>query len=132
MGVLQFDVAAYRLKNEYGVEVVVEPVTIQTARWIDCGDEALLARFRDKAYENLAEDGDGQLVYLAPTRVNLNLTEERWPDIRFPATRELWIPSLLPGTLFQIILHVRTTNAHESTRIKKRGSTENTKDTEKT
>lgn len=89
VGVLQFDVAAYRLKNEYGVEVVVEPVTIQTARWIDCGDEALLARFRDKAYENLAEDGDGQLVYLAPTRVNLNLTEERWPDIRFPATREL-------------------------------------------
>jgi peptide chain release factor 3 len=28
------------------------------------------------------------LVYLAPTRVNLQLTEERWPDIRFAATRE--------------------------------------------
>ena len=36
-----------------------------------------------------AEDGDGQLVYLAPTRVNLNLTIERWPDMRFLATREL-------------------------------------------
>ena len=32
--------------------------------------------FRKKAYDNLAEDGDGQLVYLAPTRVNLNLTEK--------------------------------------------------------
>ena len=37
---------------------------------------------------NLAEDGAGQLVYLAPTRVNLQLTEERWPDIVFRKTRE--------------------------------------------
>ena len=32
--------------------------------------------FRKKAYDNLAEDGDGQSVYLAPTRVNLDLTEK--------------------------------------------------------
>ncbi len=49
----------------------------------------MFARFKEKAYENLALDGDDQLVYLAPTRVNLQLTEERWPDIRFLATREL-------------------------------------------
>jgi peptide chain release factor 3 len=49
----------------------------------------MLERLRDRAYENLALDGDNQLVYLAPTRVNLNLTQERWPDIRFLATREL-------------------------------------------
>ena len=30
-----------------------------------------------------------ELVYIAPTRVNLNLTEERWPDIEFRETREL-------------------------------------------
>jgi peptide chain release factor 3 len=89
VGVLQFDVAAYRLKDEYGVEAVVEPATVQTARWISCSDEKMLDRFRDKAYEYLAEDGDGQLVYLAPTRVNLSLAEERWPDIHFLATREL-------------------------------------------
>ncbi len=89
VGVLQFDVAAYRLKDEYGVEAVVEPVGVYTARWVACDDAKMLDRFRVKAYEHLAEDGDGQLVYLAPTRVNLNLTEERWPDIRFNATREL-------------------------------------------
>jgi len=89
VGILQFDVAAYRLRDEYGVEAIMESVTVRTARWVDCGDETLLARFRDKAYENLAEDGAGQLVYLAPTRVNLNLTQERWPEIRFLATREL-------------------------------------------
>jgi peptide chain release factor 3 len=89
VGVLQFDVAAYRLKDEYGVEAVVEPVSVQTARWVSCDDAKLLERFRVKLYENLAEDGDGQLVYLAPTRVNLGLTEERWPEIRFLTTREL-------------------------------------------
>ncbi|MGD8309418.1 MAG: peptide chain release factor 3, partial [Chromatiales bacterium] len=89
VGVLQFDVAAHRLKGEYGVDAVVEPVTVATARWVVTGDAKELKRFREKAYENLAEDGDGQLVYLAPTRVNLDLTAERWPDIRFLATREL-------------------------------------------
>ncbi len=89
VGVLQFDVAAYRLKDEYNVEAVVEAVSVQTARWVNCKDEKMLEQFKVKAFENLALDGDEQLVYLAPTRVNLGLTEERWPDIRFTATREL-------------------------------------------
>jgi len=89
VGILQFDVAAFRLKDEYGVDAVVEPVSLHAARWIRCDDPKMLERFQEKAYENLALDGDEQLVYLAPTRVNLNLTEERWPEIRFLATREL-------------------------------------------
>ncbi|TVQ87713.1 MAG: peptide chain release factor 3 [Chromatiaceae bacterium] len=89
VGMLQFDVAAYRLKDEYGVDAVVEAVGVYTARWVDCPDPKLLARFRDKAHDHLALDGNGHLVYLAPTRVNLQLTEERWPEIRFLATREL-------------------------------------------
>jgi peptide chain release factor 3 len=89
VGVLQFEVAAHRLKGEYGVEAIVEPVQVQLARWIACDDEKELKRFRDKAHDNLALDGDDQLVYLAPSRVNLSLTEERWPEIRFLATREL-------------------------------------------
>jgi len=89
VGVLQFDVAAYRLKDEYNVEAIVEPVSVQTARWVNCEDEKMLERFKIKAHDNLAMDGDSQLVYLAPTRINLGLAEERWPDIRFTATREL-------------------------------------------
>lgn len=89
VGVLQFDVAAHRLKGEYGVEAIVEPVGINTARWVECDDPRMLEQFRAKAHENLALDGNDQLVYLAPTRVNLSLAEERWPKIRFLATREL-------------------------------------------
>jgi len=91
VGMLQFDVVAYRLRNEYNVEATFENVNVQTARWVRCSDEKMLQDFKRQLQTNLAEDGAGQLVYLAPTRVNLQLTQERWPDIRFAATRETTI-----------------------------------------
>lgn len=89
VGILQFDVTAFRLKSEYNVECVYDHVPVTTARWVRCPDSKKLEEFRKKAFDNLAEDGSGQLVYLAPTRVNLNLMEERWPDVQFLATREV-------------------------------------------
>lgn len=89
VGVLQFDVTAFRLRAEYNVECVYDNVAITTARWVSSDNPEKLAEFRDKAFANLAEDGGGYLVYLANSRVNLQLTEERWPEIRFSATREL-------------------------------------------
>ncbi|MEW6645766.1 MAG: peptide chain release factor 3 [Pseudomonadota bacterium] len=88
VGVLQFDVVAYRLKDEYNVDCIFEPVTINTARWVECDDAKKLEEFKVKAHDNLAVDGSGLLTYLAPTRVNLNLTQERWPEVRFFDTRE--------------------------------------------
>jgi len=88
VGVLQFDVVAYRLKDEYNVDCIFEPVTVNTARWVECDDAKKLEEFKVKAHDNLAVDGAGLLTYLAPTRVNLNLTQERWPEVRFFDTRE--------------------------------------------
>jgi len=88
VGVLQFDVVAYRLKDEYGVEASFEPVQVATARWTKCDDAKKLEEFREKNAMNLALDAAGELVYLAPTRVNLQLAEERAPAVRFLATRE--------------------------------------------
>jgi peptide chain release factor 3 len=88
VGMLQFDVVAYRLKNEYNVDAGFENINVTTARWVSSSDQKKLADFTRQLQNNLALDGAGQLVYLAPTRVNLQLTEERWPDIRFAATRE--------------------------------------------
>jgi peptide chain release factor 3 len=87
VGMLQFDVVAYRLKDEYGVEAGFEPVQVATARWVR-GEAKKLEEFREKNAMNLALDAAGQLVYLAPTRVNLQLAQERWPDLEFAATRE--------------------------------------------
>ena len=88
VGVLQFDVVAHRLRAEYGVDCRFETVSVATARWVECGDEKMLQRFRDKAYEYLAMDQSGALVYIAPTRVNLDLAIEKWREVRFHATRE--------------------------------------------
>ena len=89
VGVLQFDVVAFRLRDEYKVDCGYESVTISTARWVYCSDEKMLAEFKRKAEGNLAVDGGGHLTYLAPTSVNMSLTQERWPDIEFRATREI-------------------------------------------
>jgi peptide chain release factor 3 len=88
VGVLQFEVVAYRLKDEYKVDCIYEPVTVYGARWIESENKEKLEEFRKRAYENLAIDGGGYLSYLAPTRVNLSLMQERWPDIEFHSTRE--------------------------------------------
>jgi peptide chain release factor 3 len=88
VGQLQFDVVAFRLKEEYGVEAIYEPVNVYTARWAEAEDNKKIEALRNKAEDNLAIDGGGHLTYLAPTRVNLSLAEERFPDIAFRATRE--------------------------------------------
>ena len=48
----------------------------------------MLEEFTTRAHDNLARDHKGALVYLAPSRINLQLTLERWPDITFRETRE--------------------------------------------
>lgn len=88
VGMLQFDVVAQRLRTEYKVEAVYEPISVATARWVGCPDERKLDQFRDKAYDNLALDGGDNLTYIAPTMVNLQMAQERHPDIEFRKTRE--------------------------------------------
>ncbi|MBD2858836.1 peptide chain release factor 3 [Spongiibacter sp. KMU-158] len=88
VGMLQFDVVVYRLKDEYKVDAIYEPVNIHTARWVECDDPKAFEEFKRKCADNLAIDGGGHLTYLAPTRVNLALAEERHPEVRFRATRE--------------------------------------------
>jgi peptide chain release factor 3 len=88
VGPLQFDVVAHRLQDEYKVECQFETINVATARWVQCDDAKMLAEFEKKAHDNLALDHGDQLVYIAPTKVNLNLTQERWPDIVFRETRE--------------------------------------------
>jgi peptide chain release factor 3 len=88
VGPLQFEVVAFRLQDEYGVQCVFDPVTIYTARWVESAEARKLEEFRSRMHEHLALDHSGALVYLAPSRVNLELTLERWPGIMFRETRE--------------------------------------------
>jgi peptide chain release factor 3 len=89
VGALQFDVVAHRLENEYDVDVAFEPCEYATARWLR-GKDADLKQLTDKYGYNVALDGAEEYVYLAPNRVNLQLTQERFPDVRFLETREIY------------------------------------------
>lgn len=91
IGVLQFDVVAHRLKEEYGVQCIFENTQVQTTRWVtlNAGENPKdLEKFKNQLQTNLAHDHANALVYLAPSRVNLDLTQERWPSLSFHATRE--------------------------------------------
>ena len=89
VGALQFEVVAYRLRHEYGVESSYDPVDVVAARWVTGTSAAELERFRARNGARLALDAAGQLTYLAPSRVALRLARERWPEIEFHTTREL-------------------------------------------
>ena len=89
VGQLQFDVVAHRLRTEYGVEASFEAVPVVTARWVQFPDRATEDEFRERTGQNLATDAAGRLAYIAPNRVNLELTAERWPKVHFRDTREV-------------------------------------------
>lgn len=88
VGVLQFEVVASRLKEEYKVEALYENVNVYTAHWVECSDNKKLEELKRRHGDNLALDGAGHLSYIAPTRVNLSLAKERFPEVKFLSTRE--------------------------------------------
>jgi peptide chain release factor 3 len=88
VGVLQFDVVASRLMNEYGVDAVFDGTSTSTARWVSCDDKRMLAEFEKALGHQVAYDAAGNMAFLATSSVNLRLTQERWPKIAFHATRE--------------------------------------------
>jgi peptide chain release factor 3 len=88
VGALQFQVVAYRLENEYGVDARFEDFSVYTARWVSSNDSKRLQEFRDRYAADLAVDAAGLLVYLAPTKAMLKFVEERYPEIVFASTRE--------------------------------------------
>jgi len=88
VGALQFDLVAFRLDDEYRADCVYEDAAVYTARWVYADEPDVLEEFKRRCADHLAFDGAGYLAYLAPSRANLVLTEERWPKVRFAATRE--------------------------------------------
>jgi peptide chain release factor 3 len=77
------------LRDEYNVEAKFEAVNVVTARWVSCEDEAKFKDFRDREARYLAIDAAGSLAYLAPSMANLQVTQDRWPDIQFTTTRDI-------------------------------------------
>ncbi|MCP4002067.1 MAG: peptide chain release factor 3 [Gammaproteobacteria bacterium] len=88
VGRLQFEIVAHRLKGEYNVEAAYTPAEIHTARWLSFPDEITRNEFMKRESASMAEDVDGNPVYLAPSRYKLQITQERFAKVGFHTTRE--------------------------------------------
>jgi peptide chain release factor 3 len=88
VGVLQFDVTMARLKDEYGVDAVIEGAGYAAARWVRCADPKRMAEFEKSARSHLAHDAAGNLAYLAASEWRLDYIIEHWPDVEFLKTCE--------------------------------------------
>ena len=89
VGVLQFDVTMARLKAEYGVDAICEPVNLSVARWVECGDRKKLQEFEKKNTASLARDSQGSLSFLTTSEFQLNYCMEEWPEVEFYKTRDI-------------------------------------------
>jgi peptide chain release factor 3 len=88
VGPLQFEIVAQRLATEYNVDALYDSAPVSTARWLTFPDELTRRNFEREQAASLATDVDGNLVFLATNRYNLQVTMERWPRVGFHATRE--------------------------------------------
>jgi peptide chain release factor 3 len=88
VGQLQFEVVAARLASEYKVDAIYDPASISTARWLTFPDDNIRRDFEREQAAALATDVDGNPVFLATNKYNLQVTMERWPKVGFHGTRE--------------------------------------------
>ena len=87
VGQLQLDVLLSRLDAEYKVAAVLEPAPFDTARWI-AGEAADLKDFADLNRAAMAKDRDNNPVFLAKSAWEVGYIADRYPKVRFLATRE--------------------------------------------
>jgi peptide chain release factor 3 len=88
VGPLQLDVLKARLAAEYGLPVEFDIAEFQLARWISADDKTALDTFVAANRSGIAEDLDGDLVYLARNEFYLGYTRERAPGIAFTDVKE--------------------------------------------
>ncbi|UQA63331.1 peptide chain release factor 3 [Polyangium aurulentum] len=82
VGELQFDVIKHRLSAEYGVEVRVERLSFNLARWVE-GEPIPLAELESQLYGYGALDVHGQPVVLFKGEWQLQTCAKAFPNTRF-------------------------------------------------
>lgn len=87
VGALQFEILADRIRTEYNIPVKFEEAPLYTARWVSASDPKVLKDFLDKNQSALADDHDGDPVFLARNAWHLNDTTDKYPDIQFKAVK---------------------------------------------
>jgi peptide chain release factor 3 len=87
VGALQFDVIASRIEVEYGLPVRLEPTQFNGARWI-AGPKDKVEAFMAANRGHMAQDHDGDPVYMIRLQWDLDRVIRDHPDVRLTAVKE--------------------------------------------
>ncbi|RED48262.1 peptide chain release factor 3 [Seonamhaeicola aphaedonensis] len=90
VGALQYEVIQYRLEHEYGAKCTYENLNVAKACWVDPEDDKNdeYKEFTQVKQRFLAKDKQGQLVFLADSLFSLQMTQQKYPSIKFLFTSE--------------------------------------------
>ena len=90
VGALQYEVIQYRLEHEYGAKCTYENLNVHKACWVEPENEKSeeFKDFKRVKQRFLAKDKRGQLVFLADSMFTLQMTEQKYPSIKFHYTSE--------------------------------------------
>ena len=83
VGTLQLDVLQSRLAAEYSVPIGFETTPYNIARWISADNKAEIDKFAAVNRSGMADDVDGDPVFLASSAFMMRRTEEMAPAITF-------------------------------------------------
>lgn len=89
VGILQFDVVAFRLKHEYNVDCAYDATPYLSARWFTSPDAKKLEAFKDQYKDSIATDIYGNSMYLIENKYLFKMICEKWPDITFVDTQQI-------------------------------------------
>ena len=90
VGALQFEVIQYRLEHEYSAKCTFENLNVHKACWVSTETEENdnYQDFLKVKQKFLAQDKQGQLVFLADSAFSLQMTQQKYPEINFHFTSE--------------------------------------------
>ncbi len=83
VGTLQLDVLAARLAAEYGVAIGFDTSPYALARWVSSGDDAALRKFVSDNRAAIADDVDGDPVFLATSAFMMRRAADAAPALSF-------------------------------------------------
>lgn len=88
VGALQLDVLKERMEAEYSLPVDFEPCQFSIARWVSSDDKAALAKFVQAKPSAMADDLDGDPVFMASSQFTLKYDAERAPEVTFSDVKD--------------------------------------------
>ncbi len=88
VGALQLDVLKDRLQAEYGLPIDYEQTRFSICRWIEAKDKVEHERFLNAHGSSIANDLDGDPVFLAANAFSLKYEQDRWKDITFTDVKD--------------------------------------------